>query len=205
MKKHLNILIYSLILIVCMSCSKPKQAPEKVVNDFRNTRWGMSMADVKVSEEISFVGVVDSLHSVDAGLSAIPEVSLEYKGKLNDLNCSVYYGFINNQLVTACYKVSTPYSLFHYYEFKEVLAITFKSLEKEKYSFNEEGEKTYKMNRAIYENEKTELTITAIYPVDYKDMKISEIKKSYVNIGYESKVHRALMAHKQIASLKYTD
>jgi hypothetical protein len=192
-----------LLTLLCLSCGKGPAEEKKAGYDFRKTNWGMSIDEVSQSEKSALVRKIDHRADLDTRLKTgrAPDISLEYKGSIYDLDCSISYGFIDDALVTAHYIIPTRYSLFVYYELKELLAVKYKTLEKEKISFEEEGHDTYKMSRAVFENEKTALILTAYYPDD-ENLKASAIKKSYVNIDYESKHLKRLLADKKKKALE---
>ena len=188
MKRHLELTLLCVIVSAFMlSCNKPESKKKPPGYDFRQVRWGMSIAEVKAAEESALIKRIESSRSNDLPLAMMSDFALEYKGNLFDMDCSIFYGFVGNKLVSASYNIITPNSLFVYFQLKELLAVKFKSLEKEKYHFKEEKSDTYKVNRAIFENEKTSLVLTAVYPENFTEIPGPEVKKSYVNVGYESK------------------
>lgn len=75
-----------LLLVLCVS-SLMASAED---HDFRNVNWGMSEEEVKANETATWV-------------MKIKEGVIAYKTKIAGFDAALYYEFVNDQLVNACY------------------------------------------------------------------------------------------------------
>lgn len=81
--KKLIILILGLLLIVFVSFASEEQM------DFRNTKWGMSMKEVKEIETLKLMKSTSS--------------TLIYQTRISGLDCFLVYGFHEDRLYTGTY------------------------------------------------------------------------------------------------------
>lgn len=92
MKKSLTTAALSL-LIICAALPAAYSADEKT-HDFRKTRWGMSPAQVKVTEAGTFLG---------EGPLPPYDLAITYKGKFEGSDVEIGYMFNADKLVLAGY------------------------------------------------------------------------------------------------------
>jgi hypothetical protein len=89
MKKPLFLFLLSFLLL----CTLNSNADEY---DFRDTKWGMTRAQVKASEK------GEPIHDEDR--------LLVYKGKILDKSCDIVYIFVDNKLIRAKYFLTVEHT-----------------------------------------------------------------------------------------------
>lgn len=93
------LLVLTAIILTFLAAQHGAQAQTRT-HDFRKTRWGMSPAQVKLTE-----------NSVPAGEGAVPPYDLvfTYNGKLGELDAEIGYMFTDEKLVLGGYAFTTRY------------------------------------------------------------------------------------------------
>ena len=74
-------------------------------HDFRKTRWGMSITEVKSTE----TGKLLQDTSIDS------DKELVYAGKVAGVKCNIHYGFTHGTLTSAAYDLKDRHSNYHLY------------------------------------------------------------------------------------------
>ena len=93
-------LLFLTAIILTILAAQHNSAAQTRTHDFRKTRWGMSPAQVKLTE-----------NSVPAGEGAVPPYDLvfTYNGKLGGLDAEIGYMFTGDKLVLGGYAFTTQY------------------------------------------------------------------------------------------------
>jgi len=95
--------------------------------DFRKTKWGMSEGEIRRIESQPLLRVN----------RAETSKFLTYKGKVAEMDCEIWYMFVNNKLIKGGYYFTDPY-----YSTRDLLSDPYRKLENllsEKYGKQEEG------------------------------------------------------------------
>ena len=74
--------------------------------DFRKTRWGMSLSEVKSSENADYIGA----GIIEIGDDEKYDTSLVYEDKIGGLDVTILYIFTNEKLSQAIYQFKSRYS-----------------------------------------------------------------------------------------------
>ena len=90
----------ALAFVIFISASCLAHAQKGSTHDFRNTRWGMTPAQVKLTEDSSPVSETE-----------LPpyDLAITYKGKYEGLDAEIGYLFSDNKLVLGGYAVTVKY------------------------------------------------------------------------------------------------
>lgn len=98
MKKSSALIALTLIIISPFITSA--HAQKDGTHDFRNTRWGMSPAQVKLTE-----------NSVPVSETQLPpyDLAVSYKGKYEGFDAEIGYLFTNDKLVLGGYAITNKY------------------------------------------------------------------------------------------------
>ncbi len=96
MKSSILALIAAFILIAPV----PQSRAQNKTHDFRKTRWGMSPAQVKLTE-----------NAVPVSETGLPpyDLAISYRGKYEGLDSEIGYLFTNDKLVLGGYAVTNKY------------------------------------------------------------------------------------------------
>lgn len=93
-------LLFLTAVILTLFAVQHDASAQTGTHDFRKTRWGMSPAQVKLTE-----------NSVPAGEGPVPpyDLALTYNGKLGGLDAEIGYMFTDDKLVLGGYAVTAQY------------------------------------------------------------------------------------------------
>jgi len=92
--------LIALTLIIISPFITPARAQKDGTHDFRNTRWGMSPAQVKLTE-----------NSTPVSETQLPpyDLAVSYKGKYEGFDAEIGYLFTNDRLVLGGYAMTNKY------------------------------------------------------------------------------------------------
>jgi hypothetical protein len=96
----MKLITLALIAAIILTALAPESRAENKTHDFRKTRWGMSPAQVKLTENGTPVSETE-LPPYDLAIS--------YRGKYEGLDSEIGYLFTNDKLVLGGYAVTNKY------------------------------------------------------------------------------------------------
>ncbi len=94
------IILALLALMIIAPLAAPQSYAQDKTHDFRNTRWGMSPAQVKLTENGTPVS--------ETGLPPY-DLAISYRGKYEGLDAEIGYLFTNDKLLLGGYAVTNKY------------------------------------------------------------------------------------------------
>jgi len=92
--------LLALTAVILLSAAAPAHAAKSASHDFRNTRWGMTPAQVKLTE-----------NGTPTGETKLPpyDLAITYKGKYEGFDAEIGYMFTEDKLVLGGYAVTNKY------------------------------------------------------------------------------------------------